>query len=158
MARRSSDVADAEGSARSAGLRYVSDTAPGVSRRRAGRGFVYVAADGSRIQDPADLDRIKALAIPPAWTDVWICPDPRGHLQATGRDARGRKQYRYHARWRQVRDENKFDRMAAFGAALPRLRRRVRRDLALPGLPRDKVLALIVGLLDSPRLRIGNEA
>ncbi|HKY90963.1 MAG TPA: hypothetical protein VJM11_07980, partial [Nevskiaceae bacterium] len=140
-----------------AGLRYVTDATPGI--RRIGtpeEGFGYVDARGRRITDEDELDRLRRLAIPPAYTDVWICPDPRGHLQATGRDARGRKQYRYHAQWRDVRDGAKFDRMIAFGTALPRFRRRVRKDLARKGLPREKVLALIVALLDATRLRIGN--
>jgi DNA topoisomerase IB len=136
---------------------YVSDAAPGVRRVRRGKGFAYLLPDGKRMTDPADLERIAALAIPPAYEDVWICGDPRGHLQATGRDARGRKQYRYHPRWRQVRDAQKFERMPAFAQALPRLRRRVRQDLALEGMPREKVLAIVVSLLDATRLRIGND-
>ncbi|HEX5501748.1 MAG TPA: hypothetical protein VFW96_03955 [Thermomicrobiales bacterium] len=143
--------------AREAGLRYVHDSRPGLRRRRAGRGFRYVGLDGRPIHDPAALRRIKALAIPPAWTDVWICPDPRGHLQATGRDARGRKQYRYHPRWRAARDETKYDRMLAFGRALPAIRERAGRDLARPGLPREKVLATIVRLLEETLIRVGNE-
>ena len=143
--------------ARAAGLKYVSDNQRGIVRRRRGSGFVYFGPDGRRITDAEELLRIRALAIPPAYENVWICIDPRGHLQATGRDARKRKQYRYHPEWRTVRDGAKFGRMIEFGEALPRLRRRVRRDLTLPGLPRDKVLALVVGLLDVTRLRIGNE-
>jgi len=143
--------------ARMAGLRYVLDTAPGIRRRRAGSGFSYLDPGGTRVRDRGELARIVALAVPPAYTDVWICADPRGHLQATGRDARARKQYRYHPAWRRVRDHGKFARMAAFGAALPALRRRLRRDLALPGLPRDKVLAVVVALLADTLARVGNE-
>ncbi len=145
-------------SARDAGLRYVSDTARGIARRRARGGFRYLAPDGSALRDKTTLARIRALAIPPAWESVWICPHADGHLQATGRDARGRKQYRYHARWREVRDESKFERVAPFARALPRIRRRVRADLALPGLPRQKVLATVVRLLETTFMRVGNEA
>src|SRR5690242_4657327 len=120
-------------------------------------GFRYTRADGKPLRNPADLKRIRALAIPPAWTDVWICPDPRGHLQATGRDARGRKQYRYHPRWREVRDEDKYGRLPEFGRALPAIRRRVSRDLSRPGLPREKVLAAIVKLLETTFIRVGND-
>lgn len=145
------------GEVRAAGLIYVSDARPGIRRLRHGKGFGYRDANGRAVRDPAELQRIRALAIPPAYVDVWICANPRGHLQATGRDARGRKQYRYHPLWRALRDHGKFDRVLAFGATLPKLRRRVRRDLALPGLPRDKVLALIVRLLDDTLIRIGND-
>jgi len=140
-----------------AGLVYVSDAMPGIRRIRRADRFVYVDAGGRRITDRGELKRIAALAIPPAYEHVWICTDPRGHLQATGRDARGRKQYRYHPRWRLFRDGAKFERMPEFGRALPRLRERVRRDLALPGLPREKVLAVVVRLLDATRMRIGND-
>src|SRR5207302_3005943 len=126
------------------GLVHVSDAMPGIRRRRRGRAFGYVAPDGRPVRDPEELARIRALAIPPAWTGVWICPDPDGHVQATGRDARGRKQYRYHPRWREVRDGSKYGRMMAFGAALPAIRKRVEADLARPGLPREKVLATVV--------------
>jgi DNA topoisomerase-1 len=143
--------------ARAARLQYVSDAMPGIRRRRAGKGFVYVGPDGHPVRDAGELRRIRSLAIPPAWTDVWICPSPRGHLQATGRDAKGRKQYRYHPRWREVRDETKYDRMIAFGEALPRIRARVADDLGLPGLPRERVLAAIVALLDRTFIRVGNE-
>ena len=146
-----------EESAQAAGLRYVSDAAPGIRRKRAGRGFTYVGADGRPVRDRATLERIRRLAIPPAYTDVWICPTANGHLQATGRDARGRKQYRYHPRWREVRDETKFGRMLAFSEALPRLRSRVEKDLALPGLPRNKVLATVVRLLECTAIRVGND-
>lgn len=143
---------------RAVGLVYVSDARPGIRRLRHGKGFGYRDAHGRTLRDPAELQRIRALAIPPAYVDVWICANPRGHLQATGRDARGRKQYRYHPSWRTLRDHGKFDRVLAFGAALPKLRRRVRRDLALPGLPRAKVLALIVRLLDETLIRVGNDS
>ena len=144
-------------SAREAGLRYVSDEMPGVRRRRSGRGFVYTDPEGRRIRDRAILRRIRSLAVPPAWTDVWICPLANGHIQATGRDARGRKQYRYHPRWRKVRDSNKYERMVAFARALPRIRRRVRRDLSRPALTREKVLAAVVRLLETTLVRVGNE-
>src|SRR5438067_13528894 len=134
-------VTDPVASARAAGLRYVTDQRPGIRRKRAGKGFSYVGPDGKSIRDGEELRRIKSLGIPPAWTDVWICPVPNGHIQATGRDARGRKQYRYHPRWREVRDETKYDRMIAFAAALPRIRERVERDLALSGMSRAQVLA-----------------
>lgn len=143
-------------SARAAGLVYVSDREPGIRRTRAGQGFRYRAPDGSRLPE-GEVQRVRALAIPPAYTPVWICAHPLGHLQATGRDARQRKQYRYHPAWRQSRDEGKFGRMPAFGRALPALRRRLRRDLALPGLPRDKVLAIVVTLLAQTLIRVGND-
>ncbi len=142
--------------AHEAGLRHVTDAQPGLRRRRAGKGFAYVDARGRPIKDRETLARIRRLAIPPAWTDVWICADPQGHLQATGRDARGRKQYRYHPRWREARDATKYDRMAAFGEALPRIRARVARDLDLPGVPREKVLATVVRLLETTYTRVGN--
>jgi DNA topoisomerase I len=144
-------------SAKAAGLRYVTDAQPGIRRQRHGNSFVYVNADGQEVTDPDERVRIKALGIPPAWTDVWICPDPRGHLQATGRDARRRKQYRYHARWRQARDESKYERLLAFGQALPIIRKRVEQDLGQPGLPRTKVLAAIVQLLEATAIRVGND-
>lgn len=144
--------------AKEAGLRYVTGTAAGYRRKRGRNGFIYVHEDGSRIRDEQELARIAKLAIPPAYEDVWICADPRGHLQATGRDARGRKQYRYHVEWRRVRDGTKFARMHEFGEGLMRLRRRVNADLATPGLSREKVLALVVRLLDATRVRIGNDA
>jgi DNA topoisomerase-1 len=139
------------------GLRYVSDDTPGIRRRRAGKGFTYTSADGKRIRDTTEVERIRKLVIPPAWTDVWICPSPNGHIQATGRDAKGRKQYRYHAKWRKVRDEAKFDRLPSFGEALPALRRRVRKDMTKVGLPKEKVVATVVALLDCCFARIGNE-
>ena len=143
-------------SAKAAGLRYVCG-GPGIRRRRAGSGFVYLGPDGRRLTDADQLRRIRSLAIPPAWRDVWIYPLAHGHLQAVGRDARGRKQYRYHPRWRTARDETKYGRMIAFGHALPKIRERVEADLARPGLPREKVLATIVRLLETTSLRIGNE-
>lgn len=142
---------------RIAGLRHVDDSMPGIRRRSAGSGFRYLGPDGESIHDEATLARIKTLAIPPAWTDVWICPWDNGHIQATGRDAKGRKQYRYHARWRDVRDEAKYERMLGFGKALPAIRKRVEDDLKLPGLPREKVLATILHLLQSTMMRVGNE-
>jgi len=144
-------------SARAAGLRYVSDLTPGIRRARAGNGFRYMGSDGHPIRDAKTLGRIKRLAIPPAWTDVWISPDPLGHVQATGRDARGRKQYRYHPRWREIRDAVKYGRMLAFAEALPKIRQRTDRDLERHGMPREKVLATIVRLLEETRIRIGND-
>ena len=151
------DRLDPEDSAEEAGLRYVSDEMPGVRRKRAGKGWTYLDTDGTRITDPARLAWFKRLAIPPAWTDVWICPSKHGHLQATGRDARGRKVYRYHPRWRTVRDDEKYGRLLDFGKALPRIRRRVDRDLRRRGLPREKVLAAVVALLEKTSIRVGNE-
>jgi DNA topoisomerase-1 len=144
-------------SARSAGLVYVSDRTPGIIRRRRGRGFGYVDQHGHVLRRRAELDRITRLAIPPAWKDVWICRNPRGHLQACGRDARGRKQYRYHAGWRKMRDEVKYDEMLAFAMALPALRRQIARDLSAPGLPRRKVIAAVVQLLEKTLIRVGND-
>jgi DNA topoisomerase-1 len=143
-------------SARSAGLRYVCDDRPGITRTMGPLGFVYRAPGGRLVRDKAQLKRIASLAVPPAWTHVWICPDPNGHVQATGRDAKGRKQYRYHAGWRAVRDETKYDRLQAFAAALPTLRARTAADLGRPGLPREKVLATVVQLLEKSLIRVGN--
>jgi DNA topoisomerase-1 len=140
-----------------AGLTYVSDGQPGIRRRRTKSGFRYVDPAGRPVRDSKTLARIRKLAVPPAWTDVWISPVANGHLQATGRDARGRKQYRYHERWRSVRDGTKYERTVAFGEALPALRERVERDMALPGLPREKVLATVVRLLETTLIRVGNE-
>src|SRR5437868_3152820 len=148
-------VADAMEAAEDAGLRYVSDDKPGYSRKAKGNGVEYFDTEGKAIRDEQRLLRIKRLAIPPAWTEVWIAPSPNGHIQATGRDARRRKQYRYHERWREVRDENKYDRLVVFGKALPKIRKRVARDLKLPGLPRNKVLATVVQLLERTFIRIG---
>jgi DNA topoisomerase-1 len=158
MAKKTAPPADdAVLSAKTAGLRYVTDTSPGIRRIVKGTGFSYTAPHGKVIHDTAILKRIKPLAIPPAWTEVWICPDAEGHLQATGRDAKGRKQYRYHERWRQVRDDTKYDRMLAFGRLLPRIRKRVAKDLALSGLPREKILATVIKLLETTLIRVGNE-
>jgi DNA topoisomerase IB len=143
--------------ARRAGLVYVDDDRPGITRQRSGKGFRYRRPRGDLVRDAATLARIRRLAIPPAWTEVWICPQPRGHVQATGRDARGRKQHRYHPDWVVERDAGKFDRSIAFGDALPRLRRRVRADLKQPGWPRDKVLAIMVAVLADTMIRVGNE-
>src|SRR5215208_2965548 len=145
-------VDDPLAAAQAARLRYVGDWQPGISRRRTSKGFVYIDDKGKRIQDPEELRRIKSLVIPPAWKDVWICSRPDGHLQACGRDVRGRKQYRYHARWREVRDENKYERMIAFGQALPAIRAQVEDDLKLPGQPRAKVLGTVVKLLESTHI------
>jgi DNA topoisomerase-1 len=153
----SSGKPDPVESAKAAGLRYVSDASPGIRRRRAGSGFVYVDSHGKPVRDEQTLARIRHLAIPPAYHDVWICPDSRGHVQAVGFDDRGRKQYRYHEKWREVRDENKYGRLLAFVKALPRIRRRLARDLRKPGLPREKVLAAVVKLLETTFIRVGNE-
>ena len=156
-AKESEIKVDPVDSAKAAGLRYVTDTQPGLTRKRAGKAFTFRDADGKVVRDPEVLARIKSLVIPPAWTDVWICPRADGHLQATGRDDRGRKQYRYHPRWRAVRDESKYDRMMAFAAALPTIRKRTDADLSRPGLPREKVLAAVVRLLETTLIRVGNE-
>jgi len=141
-----------------AGLTYVTDQDPGLRRKPArGSGFNYVDADGKPVTDEKTLERIRALAIPPAWTDVWISPRANGHIQATGRDARGRKQYRYHARWQAERGAGKYDRLLAFGRALPRLRKRVEEDLARRGLPREKVLAAVIRVMEMTLIRVGNE-
>jgi DNA topoisomerase-1 len=149
-------AAEAAQMAVEAGLIYVSDAEPGIRRLRAGKGFRYLTPENRRLAAARELKRIASLAIPPAYRNVWISLQARGHLQATGRDARGRKQYRYHPEWRQVRDSAKFDRMVAFGEALTKLRRKLKRDLGLPGLPREKVLAVVVSILDATRVRIGN--
>ena len=145
-----------QSSARAAGLRYVSDREPGFARRRRGRGFQYTDADGGPLSSE-QVQRIEALAIPPAWTDVWICRSANGHLQATGRDARGRKQYRYHPRWTQVRDDTKYHRVLAFAKALPKIRRRVEKDMSRKALSRERVIATVVHLLDTTNIRVGNE-
>jgi DNA topoisomerase-1 len=150
-------VLDPVASAKAARLHYVNDHDPGIRRVCAGKAFRYVRPDGRPVRDPGELRRIRSLVIPPAWTDVWICPDPDGHIQATGKDDRGRKQYRYHPRWREVRDEAKYERTIAFGLALPRILRRTEKDLARAGLPRDKVLAAVVRLLETTLIRVGNE-
>lgn len=145
---------DLDKALRKAGLHHVDDSEPGITRRRAGKGFSYVTPDGARV-DADTLARIDALAIPPAYESVWICADPNGHLQATGRDARGRKQYLYHPDWAALRDADKYARLTAFGHALPHLRGRVKRDLARNGMPREKVLAAVVALLDATLVRVG---
>lgn len=154
---QSETISDPIASARAAGLRYVSDDIPGIRRVLRGKHFAYFAPDGRAIDDERELSRIKALAVPPAYTDVWICPIPNGHIQATGRDARGRKQYRYHKRWREIRDETKYGRMIAFAQALPAIRKRIEADLTLSGLPREKVLATVVQLLETTAIRVGND-
>jgi DNA topoisomerase-1 len=150
-------LSDPPAAARAAGLRYVLDDRPGIRRDKAGEAFRYLDAGGDVIIDESTLSRIKSLVIPPAWTEVWICPQANGHLQATGRDAKGRKQYRYHPKWRAVRDDVKYERMLNFGNALPAIRKEVDRALGLPGLPREKVLATIVYLLEATMMRVGNE-
>ena len=149
-------AADPVESAKAAGLRYVYDSKPGLTRVRKGEGFRYVDVDGRPVRDPEVLGRIKSLVIPPAWKEVWICPNAKGHLQATGRDARGRKQSRYHPHWREARDEAKYEHMILFGEALPTIRERVDHDLGLPGMPREKVLATIVRLMETTFIRVGN--
>lgn len=149
-------LSDPQEAAEAARLTYVSDEAPGIRRRRAGRGFQYLDADGKPIKDKSTLKRIRSLAIPPAYTDVWICPLANGHIQATGRDAKGRKQYRYHPRWAEVRDETKFHRMSLFGKALPEMRERIAADMRRHGLPREKVLAAVAQLLGTTFIRIGS--
>jgi DNA topoisomerase I len=150
-------ILQAQRHARASGLVYVSDAEPGIARKRNGTAFRYLGPNGRQITAERTLDRIRRLAIPPAYTQVWICRQERGHLQATGRDARRRKQYRYHAQWRTTRDSGKFSRMIDFGARLPQLRRRLKQDLALSGLPKNKVLAVVVTLLDETLIRVGNE-
>ncbi len=150
-------VEDPIESAKAAGLRYVTDKKPGIQRRREGDDFIYIAVDGQPITDEKTLERIKGIGIPPAWEEVWIAPIARGHIQATGRDAKGRKQYRYHPKWRAVRDETKFTRMVEFGETLPMIRKFIGQDLGRHGLPREKVLATVVTLLDETHIRIGNE-
>lgn len=150
-------IVQAHEHARANGLIYVSDAQPGIQRRKRGKGFYYLSPDGQPLADLRTLERIRKLAVPPAYTDVWICTQERGHLQATGRDARQRKQYRYHPDWRATRDDGKFTKMIEFGARLPKLRHRLKHDLALPGLAKDKVLAVIVTLLDETLIRVGNE-
>src|SRR5690349_4997500 len=142
--------------AQAAGLRYVTDSHPGIRRQQRGTSFCYRGVDGRPIRDRVTLRRIKSLVIPPAWTEVWICPDAEGHLQATGRDGKGRKQYRYHPQWRAIRDETKYGRLLAFAQALPRIRQHVEHDIGQPGLSRDKVIATVVHLLDTTHIRVGN--
>jgi len=154
---RNNTSVDPLDSANAAHLRYVTGHAPGVSRKRRAKSFSYIGADGKPVHDKATIERIESLVIPPAWENVWICPFENGHIQAIGRDARGRKQYRYHLRYREVRDEAKFDHMLAFGAALPKIRGHVNQDLSLHGLPQLKVVAAIVRLMDETCIRVGNE-
>ena len=143
--------------AQAAGLRYVTDSSPGIRRRRRGRGFAYTRPDGGPLRDPTELERIRKLVIPPRWTDVWICPSSAGHIQVTARDARGRKQYRYHTRYREVRDGTKFNRLVEFSEVLPGIRRRVERDVAVAALSREKVLATVVWLLEKTLIRVGSD-
>lgn len=150
-------VADPVESAEAVGLRYVNDEAPGIQRRRLEDGFEYIDTNGKVIQNEKEIKRIESLGIPPAWESVWICPQSNGHLQATGRDAKGRKQYRYHPEWRQIRDQTKFARMIIFSESLPQIRERIQHDMALPGLPKEKVLATVVQLMELTRIRVGNE-
>ena len=150
-------IVDPKDAAESVGLKYVSDNRPGVRRKKVGTGFAYTRADGSKLSEKDVLKRIKALAVPPAWTDVWICPFTDGHIQATGRDAKGRKQYRYHARFREVRESTKYEHVVAFAAALPGIREKVKEHMALRGLPREKVLATVVHLLETTLIRVGND-
>ena len=149
-------ILDPVAAAKAAGLRYTSDSRPGISRKPSGKTFRYTGPDGIPVRDKDTLARIRSLVIPPAWTDVWISTHANGHLQATGRDARGRKQSRYHPHWREVRDETKYERMALFGQVLPTIRERVDHDLGLPGLPRNKVLATIIRLMETTHIRVGN--
>jgi DNA topoisomerase I len=150
-------IVDARDAAESAGLLYVSDERPGIRRRKAGKGFTYWKPDGKKVTDEAALKRIRSLAIPPAWTDVWICPKANGHIQATGRDAKGRKQYRYHPQFREVRESVKFEHVMEFARLLPTIRAKVSEHMALRGLPREKVLATTVHLLETTLIRVGNE-
>jgi DNA topoisomerase-1 len=150
-------IVDPKDAAETAGLRYVTDARPGIRRRKSGNGFMYARADGSKLTESDVFRRIKSLAIPPAWTEVWICPFADGHLQATGRDARGRKQYRYHPRFRELRESTKYDHVVAFAEALPAIRAKVREHMTLRGLPREKVLATVVHLLETTLIRVGND-
>lgn len=150
-------IVDPKDAAESAGLRYVSDARRGIRRKKAGTGFGYLRADGSKVTEPDVLKRIRALAIPPAWAGVWICPFADGHIQATGRDAKGRKQYRYHARFREVRESTKYEHVVAFAGALPAIREKVGEHMNLRGLPREKVLATVVHLLETTLIRVGND-
>ena len=150
-------IVDPKDAAESAGLRYVSDGRPGIRRKKAGSGFTYTGVNGSRLTERDALQRIKSLAIPPAWTDVWICPFANGHLQATGRDAKGRKQYRYHPRFREIRESTKYEHVVAFADELPLIREKVSEHMSLRGLPRQKVLATVVHLLETTLIRVGND-
>jgi DNA topoisomerase I len=150
-------IVDPKDAAESAGLRYVSDDRSGIRRKTSGKGFTYARPDGTKLSDPQVVKRIRSATIPPAWTDVWICPFADGHIQATGRDAKGRKQYRYHPLFREVRESTKFEHVVAFGNALPTIRAKVREHMALRGLPREKVLATVVHLLETTLIRVGND-
>ena len=150
-------IVDPRNAAAAAGLRYVSDARPGIRRRKSGKGFTYTRSNGSRLTEADVLRRIEALAIPPAWIDVWICPFAHGHMQATGRDAKGRKQYRYHPRFREVRESTKYERLVQFAEALPAIRAKVREHMAMRGLPREKILATVVHLLETTLIRVGND-
>lgn len=156
MEEANDNIVDPKDAAESVGLSYVSDETPGITRRKAGRGWSYRDPEGRILKDRDTIERIDKLAIPPAYTAVWICPDPNGHLQATGRDARGRKQYRYHARFREVRDGTKYEHMITFAQSLPTIRRAVAEHMAMRGLPREKVLATVVHLLETTMIRVGN--
>ncbi len=151
------DTTEHTNSAKAAGLHYMTDSAPGITRKGAGKGFSYLDHRGQRITDRSVIARIKKIVIPPAWTDVWICPHPDGHIQATGRDAKNRKQYRYHERYREIRDETKFERILEFSKVLPHVREQVEHDMSLPGLPREKILAAVVRLLEATLIRVGND-
>ena len=157
VTRGGGTAAENSETAKSAGLRYIAHCVEGIQRRRRGKGFFYITSTGKMVRDRRTLGRIAALVIPPAWEKVWICPDSRGHIQAVGCDQRGRKQYLYHAKWREVRDENKYEHMIDFGKALPKIRRRVQRDMHRRGLPREKVLATVIRLLETSLIRVGNE-
>ena len=157
MAKSNAHKIEPRQAAKRAGLHWVDDSRPGIQRQRRGKSFTYVNSRGRAVRSQSVLTRIKSLVIPPAWRDVWICSDPRGHLQATGHDARGRKQYRYHPRWREVRDENKYERVLAFARALPKIRRKVATHLKHKKLDREKVLATVVKLLETTLIRVGNE-
>jgi len=150
-------IVDPRDAAETAGLVYVSDEEPGIRRRKSGKGFTYLRPDGQKVEDKATLDRIRSLAIPPAYTDVWICPRANGHIQATGRDAKGRKQYRYHPAFREIRESTKYERMLEFARELPAIRKTIDEHMSLRGLPREKVLATVVHLLESTLIRVGNE-
>lgn len=151
------DTTEHTNSARAAGLQYMPDSVPGIRRKGAGKGFFYLDHRGRRITEVNEVTRIQRITVPPAWTDVWICPRPDGHIQATGRDAKGRKQYRYHPRYRAIRDETKFERILEFSKVLPHLREQVEYDLSRPGLPRQKILAAVIGLLEATLIRVGND-
>jgi len=153
----STDILDPQDAAETAGLTYISDEEPGIRRKKAGKGFTYVHPGGGKVEDEATLKRILKLAVPPAYADVWICTKANGHIQATGRDAKGRKQYRYHADFRAIRDSTKYEHMLEFAKALPAVRKTIAEHMALPGLPREKVLATVVNLLEKTLIRVGND-